>query len=103
MKYKGYIGHITYNSQTKQLHGEVIGLKDIVTFQGTNVEELEIEFKNSIDDYLELCKKRNEKPEKKFSGNLRIRIAPDLHAKLAHEAFLDKKSLNTLIIDKLKK
>ncbi len=56
MKYKGHIGHVEYDDEAKIFHGEVFGLKDIITFQGKSVEELEQEFKNSIDDYLAWCK-----------------------------------------------
>jgi predicted HicB family RNase H-like nuclease len=68
MKYKGYIGHVEYDDEAKLFHGEVVGLRDIITFQGKSVEELEQAFKDSIDDYLTWCKERREKPEKTFSG-----------------------------------
>lgn len=103
MKYKGYIGYVTYDDEVKIFHGEVIGLKDIITFQGTTVRELEKAFKDSVDDYLAWCKERGDAPEKTFSGNLRIRIAPDLHAKLAQEAALQNQSLNSFILEKLSK
>ena len=103
MKYKGYLGEVTYDSDAKIFHGEVLGLKDVITFQGTTVVELEKAFKDSVDDYVAWCKERDEEPEKAFSGNLRIRIAPDLHAKLAQAALVKGISLNSLIIDKLQK
>jgi predicted HicB family RNase H-like nuclease len=52
MKYKGYIGHIVYDDKAKIFHGEVIGLKDVITFQGSSVKELEEAFKDSVEDYL---------------------------------------------------
>lgn len=103
MKYKDYVGHVTYDDEAKLFHGEVMGLRDVITFQGTTVQELEQAFKDSVDDYLVWCKERGEKPEKTFSGNLRVRIDPDLHAQLALEASSHGKSLNTLIVDKLRK
>ena len=103
MKYKGYLGEVTYDAEAKIFHGEVIGLKDVITFQGTTVAELEKAFKDSVDDYVAWCKERGEAPEKTFSGNLRIRISPDLHARLAQAAVMQGVSLNTLIIDKLRK
>lgn len=101
MKYKGYLGEVTFDAEAKIFHGEVLGLKDVITFQGTTVSELEKAFKDSVDDYLIWCKERGELPEKAFSGNLRIRISPDLHAKLAQTATMQRVSLNSLIIDKL--
>lgn len=103
MKYKGYIGQVEYDSDAKLFHGEVIGLKDTITFQGTTVAELEREFKKSIDVYLEWCKELNEKPEKTFSGKLHIRMNPDLHAHLALEAEKRGVSLNDLVNEKLQK
>lgn len=52
MQYKDYIAEIAYDDEAKIFHGEVIGLKDIITFQGKSIEELEESFKASIEDYL---------------------------------------------------
>lgn len=101
MKYKGYLGHVEYDDEAKIFHGEVVGLKDMVTFQGKTVEELEQAFKDSIDDYLAWCKKRREKPEKTFSGTFNLRIPPDLHAKLAIQAKTMGVSLNSYIAQTL--
>lgn len=58
MKYKGYTGHVEYDDEAKIFHGEVLGIKDVVTFQGTTVDEIEQAFKDSVDDYLAFCKER---------------------------------------------
>lgn len=79
MRYKGYIGQVEYDSDAKLFHGDVIDLKDTITFQGTNPVELEREFKKSVDVYLEWCKELGEKPEKTFSGKLQLRMDPNLH------------------------
>lgn len=101
MKYKGYIGHVEYDDEAKIFHGEVVGLKDIITFQGKSVEELEQAFKDSINDYLRWCKKRGEKPEKTFSGTFNLRIPPELHAKLALHAKTLGLSLNSYVTQTL--
>jgi predicted HicB family RNase H-like nuclease len=103
MKYKGYVGKVEYDSDAKLFHGEVVGLKDTITFQATNAEDLEREFRKSIDVYLDWCKELGEKPEKMFSGKLHIRMTPDLHAHLAIEAARRGISLNDLINEKLNK
>jgi len=41
MKYKGYIGHVEYDDEAEIFHGEVVRLRDIITFQDKSVEELE--------------------------------------------------------------
>jgi len=83
-------------------HGEVVGLRDVITFQGRSVDELEYAFKESIDDYLEFRRERGEKPEKTFSGTFNLRIPPDLHAKLALQAQSMDVSLNSYITEKLR-
>ncbi len=37
MTYKGYTGVVEFDDDAKILHGEVVGLKDIITFQGESV------------------------------------------------------------------
>ena len=103
MKYKGYWGEVTFDDEAKIFHGEVIGLKDVITFQGKNVEEIEQAFKDSINDYLIWCQERGEQPEKMYSGNVRLRMPQDLHAHLALEAARHGISLNDFINSKLRK
>lgn len=103
MKYKGYIGYVKYDDEAKIFHGEIVGLKDIITFQGKSVEELEQAFKDSINDYLGWCKLRGEKPEKTFSGTFNLRIPPQLHAKLALQAKSMGLSLNAYVAETLDK
>ena len=103
MKFKGYFGEVIYDADAKIFHGEVLGLKDVITFQGTTVDELEVAFKDSVDDYLTWCKERGEKPELSFSGDIRIKISPNLHARLAQDAAAQNISLNSLIADYLQR
>ncbi|MCB1149208.1 MAG: type II toxin-antitoxin system HicB family antitoxin [Chlamydiia bacterium] len=103
MKYKDYTGHVEYDDEAKIFHGEVLGIKDVVTFQGTTVDEIEDAFKKSVDDYLAFCKERGEEPDRPFSGKFNLRIPPDLHAKLTVAAHLHGESLNSYITNVLKK
>ena len=101
MKYKGYEGSVTFDEDAEIFHGEVINTKDVITFQGSTVKELKKAFKESIDEYIAFCKERREQPEKPFSGNLVIRIDPELHKKLAIQAKKKRQSLNALIEERL--
>jgi len=53
MEYKGYIGDVEFDDEANLFHGEIVNLRDVVTFQGTNVDELRAAFQDSVDDYLE--------------------------------------------------
>ncbi len=101
MKYKGYYGVVTYDEDAKILHGEVIGLRAVITFQADKAKDIEKEFHTSVDVYLEWCKERGVKPEKEFSGNLRIRLDKKTHSELAKEAALNGISLNKLVLDRI--
>ena len=102
MNYKGYLGHVVYDDEAKLFHGTVIGLKDVITFQGTTVKELDKAFTDSVDDYLEWCKERGEVPQKSYSGKFNVRTTPDIHALLSLEAANRGISLNDLINEKLR-
>lgn len=101
MHYKGYNGKVEFDDEAGLFHGEVVDTRDVITFQGMSVEELEKAFRDSVDDYLEFCEQRGEPAEKPFSGRLMVRLSTDLHRKLYVEAQQSGKSLNRLIADKL--
>ncbi len=101
MKYKGYEGVVKFDEEAGIFYGEVINTRDVITFQGTSVEEIKQAFQDSVDDYLAFCEARGEEPDKPFSGNLIIRIPPDLHRKLYIEAKKAGKSLNAIIEQRL--
>jgi predicted HicB family RNase H-like nuclease len=69
MQYKGYEGIITFDEDAGKFFGEVINTRDVITFHGTSVKELQQAFRDSVDDYLEFCKERSEEPEKPFSSS----------------------------------
>lgn len=103
MKYKGYMGDVVYDDEAKIFHGEVVGIKDTITFQGDSVKELEQSFKDSVNDYLAFCKERGENPDKPYSGKFNIRISPTLHARLYVVAKKNKESLNSYITHTLER
>jgi len=80
----------------------VVGLRDVVTFQGTTVAEARREFEASVDAYLALCAARGEAPEKPYSGKFVVRVKPEFHRTLAAEAETRGTSLNALVETALK-
>ena len=73
-KYKGYVCTIEFDTEDRILVGRVIGIRDGINFHGTSIDELEAAFHESIDDYLEICKKLEQQPNKPYSGRLMLRI-----------------------------
>ena len=101
MEYRGYTAKVEFDSDAKLFHGKVLDLRDVITFQGTSVAELEEEFRASVDDYLEWCAERGEEPEKPFSGKFVVRLEPHLHRDIATRAALAGQSLNAWVADAL--
>ena len=101
LQHKGYRGHAEFDDKAGLFHGEVLDLRDVITFQGTSVEELEREFRDSIDDYLEFCEERGEEPDRPFSGRLMLRLPPQVHRDVYVHARQEGKSLNQWIAEKL--
>ena len=103
MNYKGYSGTVKFDDEAEIFHGELLGIRDVITFQGRSVEELKAAFQESIDAYLDFCASRNESPDKPFSGKFLLRVEPELHRKLFELSAQDGESLNSWISSRLER
>jgi predicted HicB family RNase H-like nuclease len=103
MNYKGYGCTIRFDDEADIFHGEVTGLRDVVTFQGRTVDEVKSAFRESIDDYLDFCASRGEEPDKLYSGRFLLRVDPTLHRKLVELSTDEGESLNNWIASRLGK
>jgi predicted HicB family RNase H-like nuclease len=102
MKYKGFIGSVHYANEDRIFYGKVEGINDLISFEGSTVDELEEGFKYMIDEHIKDCTKKNIPLKKSYIGNLNIRLSPDLHKKAAYNAALRGISLNQYINDAVK-
>ena len=102
MKYKDFIGSVHYASEDRVFYGKVQGINDLITFEGSTVDELEEGFKYMVDEHIMDCTKKNIPIEKSYKGNLNIRLSPDLHKMAAYNAALRGVSLNKYINDAIK-
>lgn len=57
LSYKGYISQVEFDDKANIFHGEIIGIRDVITFQGESVSEIRKAMEDSIEDYLDMCKK----------------------------------------------
>ena len=101
MTYKGYMGFVEFDDEANIFHGEVVNIRDVVTFQGASVKELQKAFRDSVDDYLDLCAKRGEEPDKPFSGKFVVRLKPEDHRQISIAAKKEGKSLSAWVRDHL--
>ncbi|MEQ8849719.1 type II toxin-antitoxin system HicB family antitoxin [Botrimarina sp.] len=101
LQHNGYCGRVEFDDEAGVFHGEVIGLRDVVTFEATNVRDLRKAFRESVDDYLAFCAERGEAPEKPCSGKFVLRVSPELHRRANQLAAASGKSLNAWIAEQL--
>lgn len=101
MTYKGYSAKVEFDDEAMIFHGEVIGIRDVVTFQGKTVNELIEAFHDSVDDYLDMCKSRSEEPEKPFSGKFVVRVSPEVHRRIYVAAKKTGQSINAWLNERL--
>lgn len=99
LTYKGYQAKVDLDYDTGALYGRVVNTRDIIFFEAASFEQLKKEFKFSIDDYLAMCAERGEEPDRPYSGNVALRMSPELHRAVATAARVEGKSLNAWLND----
>ncbi|WP_414834112.1 type II toxin-antitoxin system HicB family antitoxin [Afifella sp. YEN Y35] len=103
MHYKGYEAVVNFDEDAETFHGEVVNLRDVITFQGNSVDELKTALEESVEDYLTFCRERGEEPERPYSGQFVVRAEPRLHRELVSAARRAGVSLNKLVTSVLER
>lgn len=102
LEYKGYTGTIEYSKEDELLYGRVIGIKGLLSYEGSTGVELEANFEDVIDDYLKDCKDLNISPEKPFKGSFNVRIPSELHRDAVLKAMELNTSLNSFVSESIR-
>jgi predicted HicB family RNase H-like nuclease len=95
MIYRGYTASMSFDPEEHIIVGRVEAIDDIITFHAERVKEFEHHFHQVVDDYIAACEQLGGEPEKPASGNLMLRIDPNLHAtalKISHRQCLSLKN-----------
>ena len=101
LEYRGYIGQFHYEDGDEALHGIVLGLRDLIHFQGASIPELKESLKDSVDEYLRWCAEEGVAPEKPYSGKFVVRMSPDLHRRVSLRAKAAGMSVNQWVANAL--
>ena len=97
IEYKGYIGSVEFSEADRVFFGKVQGIRSLISYEGTNAEELLDDFHGAVDDYLALCEAEGTKPETAYKGSLNVRLGEELHRRAAIYAVTHRQSLNSFI------
>lgn len=97
LKYKSYNANIHFSAQDEVFYGKILGINDLITFEGNSVKDLKKAFKEAVDDYLETCKQLNKTPDKTYKGVFNVRIPSRLHKQAALAAAVKNVTLNDFV------
>ena len=97
LEYKGYVGSVEFSEADGLFFGKVMGIRGLLSYEGTTAKELIEDFHRAVDDYLALCEAQGTTPEKAYKGSFNIRISPDLHKKAVICAAAQQMSLNRFV------
>ena len=98
MVYKGYVGSVEFSEQDAVFYGKVLGVRALISYEGTNAKDLISDFHGAVDAYLQLCKEEGVAPETPYKGSLNIRFKnADTHRRAAIFAINHNQSLNSFI------
>jgi predicted HicB family RNase H-like nuclease len=77
--YRGYHGSIEVSVKDGILYGQILWIRDTITYEGQTLSELEDDFRGAVDDYLELCEREGVNPDAPCSGTFQVRVGASLH------------------------
>lgn len=98
LTYKGYSGSIEVSVEDECLHGRILYIDDIVTYEGGSVPEITSAFVAAVDRYIEHCERTGLPAEKPCSGTFNVRIGPGLHKDAVMAARRHGTTLNDFVV-----
>ena len=102
MEYKGYVGTVEFSEKDMIFYGKVMGIRALISYEGTTAHELIDDFHGAVEDYLTLCEAEGKEPEKAYKGSFNVRISTELHKQAAIFATTHGISLNSFVENALR-
>ena len=99
IEYRGYIGSVEFSENDNLFFGKVMGIRSLISYEGTTAQELIGDFHKAVDDYLALCDEEGIEPEIAYKGSFNVRISPELHKQAVVCAQGNQISLNSFVED----
>ena len=97
MEYKGYVGSVEFSETDGIFFGKVLGIRALISYEGTTAKELVTDFHDAVEEYLALCAAEGVSPERAYKGTFNVRIDPALHKRAAVYALSHQTTLNHLV------
>jgi predicted HicB family RNase H-like nuclease len=101
MTHKGYTARVEFDERDSIFAGRILGITDVIGFHGETVGELRAAFVEAVEDYIDTCAKIGKQPQRPASGNIMLRVPPQVHLQALIAAQAQGKSLNQWATDAL--
>ena len=97
MEYKNYVGSVEFSEADGLFYGKVMGIRSLISYEGTTAKELVEDFHAAVEDYLMLCNSEGKEPERAYKGSFNVRVAPELHKQAVIYASDHQMTLNSFV------
>jgi len=97
LEYKGYYASVHFSAADDVFFGKILGINDLINFEGVSVKELKNAFAEAVEDYIETCAQVGKIPEKTYKGSFNVRIPTEMHKQAAMFASIRGISLNDFV------
>ncbi len=88
-----------FDPEIGKFFGRITNIREVVTFYGESVDDLQKEFQASLEVYLDFCREKGIEAAKPYSGKLNLGLGPGLHRQVAAAAAAASKSINAWIVE----
>jgi len=97
LQYKEYFASVRFSAPDDAFVGKILGINDLINFEGNSVSELKKAMKEAVDDYLQTCLRIGKVPEKTYKGSFNVRVSPKLHQEASAFAATHNITLNEFV------
>ena len=97
ISYNGFTGSIETSIQDQCLHGRILFIDDLITYEGETVPNVVQAFQDAVNRYLDYCERTGKPTNKPYSGSFNVRIGIDRHREVAQRARNKDISINELV------
>jgi predicted HicB family RNase H-like nuclease len=97
LKYKEFEGSAELDMKRNVCRGKILFIDDTVTYESALIQDLQNEFEEAVDDYIETCKQIGKEPQKSCRGQFNVRVSPELHRAATRRSITDDTSLNEVV------
>lgn len=97
LQYKNYYASVHFSAVDEVFYGKILGISDLVSFEGASVKELKTAFEEAVEDYLNTCAEIGKPPEKTYKGTFNVRVSSTLHKEASLFAAVHNITLNEFV------